>query len=100
MAKMKCTHFIHLLEGLTPCSRIALITYQKIKAQAAKHGLGGKRTPLDEQQYLRLIESITSQPPWKQMLTWLASCRITNRLLNPKGYLQELITHAPNQPIR
>ena len=30
------------------------------------------------------------------MLTWLASCRITNRLLTPKGYLQELITHAPN----
>jgi len=22
------------------------------------------------------------------MLTWLASCRITNRLLTPKGYLQ------------
>jgi len=30
------------------------------------------------------------------MLTWLASCRITNRLLTPKGYHQELITHAPN----
>ena len=85
MAKMKCTHFIRLLEGLTPGRRIALITYKKFKAQAAKHGLGGKRTPLNEQQYLRLIESITSQLPWKQMLTWLASCRNTNRLLTQKG---------------
>ena len=64
MAKMKCTHFIHLLKGLQNknIGRVSILTFEQFTKRAVHYGL--RDAPLSKNQYERLLKGITSQKPW------------------------------------
>jgi len=89
MAKMKCTHFIHLLKGLQNknIGRVSILTFEQFTQRAVHYGL--RDAPLNENQYERLLKGITSQKPWQTLITWLCNNH-HNRVS-----LRDLVKSAP-----
>ena len=56
MAKLKCTHFIHLLKGLQNknIGRVSILTFEQITKRAVHHGL--RFAPLSKNWYERLLD--------------------------------------------
>jgi len=70
MAKMKCTHFIHLLKGLQNknIGHVFILTFEQFTKRAVHNGL--RDAPLSKNQYERLLKGITSQKPWQTLITY------------------------------
>jgi hypothetical protein len=90
MAALELTHIVHLLKGLTSSrGALRLLTFPELAAHAQRLG---RRLPLSQQSFQRLLDGITTQPAWMHALQQ-AQC--TKQTLTGVPTLRSLIRAIP-----